>query len=106
MECPSCHQFVNACYLKRHEQTAKCSKQRNKEATKTTTDKTESTNCGSDPNKIPCKFCGQEVSPKSMRKHESSAKCWRLRKGEPEKRKRENENEDSTSSSKKSKSSA
>ena len=49
----------------------------------------------SEPKKIPCKFYGQEVSPKSIRKHEFSPKCQRLRKEEPVKRKRNHENEDS-----------
>ena len=52
-------------------------------------------NDGSEPKKIPCKFCGHEVSPKSIRKHESSPKCQRLIKEEPVKRKRSHENEDS-----------
>ena len=98
--------IVSHYYLKRNEQTAKCSKQSNKESTKTITVETERKNDVSDPKKIPCKFCGQEVSPKSINKHESSAKCQRLRKLEPEKRKRKNENEDSSSISKKSKTSA
>ena len=79
---------------------AKCSKQRNKEATKTITDGNEietqnKNNDESEPKKIPCKFCGHEVSPKSIRKHELSPKCQRLRKEEPVKRKRNHENEDS-----------
>ena len=30
-------------------------------------------------NKISCKFCSQEVSPKSIRRHEISTKCQHLR---------------------------
>ena len=100
VECASCHQFINPYYLKRHEKMAKCSKQRDKEATKTIMDGNEietqnKNNDVSEPKKIPCKFCRHEFSPKSIRKREFSPKCPRLRKEEPVKRKRNHENEDS-----------
>ena len=49
-------------------------------------------------NKISCKFCSQEVSPKSIRRHGISIKCQRLRVHETEvlSRKRNRENEETT----------
>ena len=41
VKCASYHQFINPYYHKRHAKMAKCSKERNKEATKTITDGNE-----------------------------------------------------------------
>ena len=81
INCTFCNQLINPYYAKRHEKTAKCLKQRtSKEPIANIVDnEKEHEKNAKESRKIACQFCGQEVSPKSIRRHESSIKCLSLR---------------------------